>query len=432
MTEAVLIDMFSIEFNSHYHCINQFLVKAMSTVVKKCDISKNPAVYIMYCQTFGCDRNDAREIFLRAIRSFQGLTKRIELVSNASVAATLYNVKQKLDEGNIKRLKIILPLERSCLMKAFIDRLFTEVYHFEYDTLELNYGEGQIEKPVNSEDGVLNLTDKQMELVESDINIHLGSIPARGELTIFKSSLIPENLFLHGFTTRYGGVSYIPELTSMNLFSSNKRQDPTAVVEENLRRLANAVGFNPKTFHLVKAAHANDVWIMGKKEPDSYDGIVTNQKGVTLAAPGADCIPLLFSDPVKKAFGAAHSGWKGTLMGVAMATVNALISEYGCNIQDILVVLGPSVGPCCFTLSQQDAKAFHDINPQCVRQLESANPYIDIRRATRILLEHGGVLSSNIQDDLVLCTSCNPDLFFSRTRDGDTFGTQIGFISTRI
>lgn len=47
---------------------------------------------------------------------------------------------------------------------------------------------------------------------------------------------------------------------------------------------------------------------MGQKEPDSYDGIVTNQKGVTIAAPGADCIPLLFSDPVKKAFGAAHSG----------------------------------------------------------------------------------------------------------------------------
>lgn len=56
--------------------------------------------------------------------------------------------------------------------------------------------------------------------------------------------------------------------------------------------------------------HASDVWIMGKAEPDSYDGIVTNQQGVTITAPGADCIPVLFADPVKKACGAAHAGDK--------------------------------------------------------------------------------------------------------------------------
>ncbi|XP_063300786.1 purine nucleoside phosphorylase LACC1-like [Pelobates fuscus] len=431
MMEAVLIDMFSIEFNTHFRHINQFLAKAMKLVAEKTVVSSDPAVYIMYCQTFGCDSNDAREMFLRAIRSFQALKKRIELVSGASVAATLYNVKQKLDERNVRRVNVILPFERSCLMKAFIDRLFTQVYYFEYDSLDLSYGDDQTEKPANTHSGVLNLTEKQLELVESDIQIYLQSIPAKGELTILKSSLIPESVFLHGFTTRYGGISYIPLLSSLNLYSSDKRHDSTAVVAENLRRLARAVGFNPKNFHLVKAAHANDVWIMGKKEPDSYDGIVTNQKGVTIAAPGADCIPLLFSDPVKKVFGAAHSGWRGTLMGVAMATVNAMVSEYGCSMKDIQVVLGPSVGPCCFTLPQQDAKAFHDIHPQCVRQIESPSPHVDIRRATKILLDHGGILPSNIQDDLMLCTCCNPDLFFSHKRDGDTFGTQIGFISTR-
>ncbi|KAM4796769.1 purine nucleoside phosphorylase LACC1-like [Rhinophrynus dorsalis] len=429
MQEAVIIDMFSIEFNAHYNCINQFLSKAMNMIGKKCDVS-DPAIYIMYCQTFGCDSNDAREIFLRAIRSFQGLKKRIELVSNASVSAALYIVKQKLDEINLSRIRIILPLQRSSLMKAFIERLFTQHYQFEFETLELNFGD-HMGNTGGSEVGKHTLTEKQIELVESDILVHLGSLPAKGELTIFKSSLIPESLFIHGFTSRYGGVSYIPQLASMNLFSSGKRQDPTAVVAENLRRLAKAVGFNPNTFHLVKAAHANDVWIMGKKEPDSYDGIVTNQKGVTIAAPGADCIPLLFSDPVKNAYGAAHSGWKGTLLGVAMAMVNAMISEYGCNIEDILVVLGPSVGPCCFSLPQQDAKAFHDIDPVCVRKFASPNPCVDIRRTTRILLERGGILPHNIQDDLVLCTSCNPDLFFSRTRDGENFGTQIGFITTR-
>ncbi|XP_063198998.1 purine nucleoside phosphorylase LACC1 isoform X2 [Chroicocephalus ridibundus] len=178
---------------------------------------------------------------------------------------------------------------------------------------------------------------------------------------------------------------------------------------------------------------------MGKTEPDSYDGIVTNQKGVTIAAPGADCIPVLFADPVRKACGAAHSGWKGTLLGVSMATVNAMVSAYGCNVKDILVVLGPSVGPCCYKLPHESAKEFHRIDPTCVRQFDSASPYIDIRRATRILLESGGILPENIQDDSVMdqnqnitfCTACHPDRFFSHFRDGSNFGTQIGFISIK-
>lgn len=62
------------------------------------------------------------------------------------------------------------------------------------------------------------------------------------------------------------------------------------------------------SFHSMQVDHAEIVRILGKTEPDRYDGIVTNQSGVTIAAPGADCIPVLFCDPVKKACGAAHSG----------------------------------------------------------------------------------------------------------------------------
>lgn len=76
-------------------------------------------------------------------------------------------------------------------------------------------------------------------------------------------------------------------------------------------------------------------------------------------------------------------GWKGTLLGVAMATVNAMRAEYGCSLEDIIVVLGPSVGPCCFTLPRESAKAFHNLDPGCVRLFDSPNPCVDIRKATR-------------------------------------------------
>ncbi|KAI5942597.1 Purine nucleoside phosphorylase LACC1 [Manis javanica] len=171
------------------------------------------------------------------------------------------------------------------------------------------------------------ITAQELEAIQNEIETYLKNLPAlKGELTIITSPSISD-VFIHGFTTRTGGISYIPTLSSFNLFCSSKRRDPKVVVQENLRRLGNAAGFNVEKFYRIKTDHASDVWIMGRKEPESYDGITTNQRGVTIAALGADCIPIVFADPVKKACGVAHSGWRGTLLGVAMATVNGMIAE---------------------------------------------------------------------------------------------------------
>lgn len=134
--------------------------------------------------------------------------------------------------------------------------------------------------------------------------------------------------FGHGFSTRGGGVSSIPTLSALNLFCSQKRRDPPAVVRENQRRLALHAGFHPRPLRLVKVggvcrpllggqgltfrvpqvSHGRDVWVLGREEAESYDAMVTDRAGVVLAAPGADCMPLLFVDPVSKVIGVAHAG----------------------------------------------------------------------------------------------------------------------------
>ncbi|NXN08018.1 LACC1 protein, partial [Indicator maculatus] len=434
MVEAILIDLFSLPANLQNN-IQGLLCNTLETI-EKCSSIPAPFVYVMCCHSQRCKWKGEQESLLPALRDFQSLKKRLEVVHALSTAAALYTIKQRLDEKDLSVIKVILSSVRKDAMKVYIDHLFTSVYQFEFEDLQAtsDYENLQIAEPQS--EGQM----QDVALIQSEIQMYLESLPSlNGELTILRSSLIPDDIFLHGFTTRAGGISYIPTLSSCNLFSSSKRRDPQIVVKENLRRLANAAGFNPETFHRVKIDHANAVCIMGKTEPDSYDGIVTNQKGVTIAAPGADCIPVLFADPVRKACGAAHSGWKGTLLGVSMATVNAMVSEYGCNLKDILVVLGPSVGPCCYKLPHESAKEFHRIDPSCVRLFDSSDPYIDIRRATRILLESGGILPENIQDDSVtdqkqnitFCTACHPDKFYSHFRDGANFGTQIGFISIK-
>ncbi|XP_064580519.1 purine nucleoside phosphorylase LACC1 [Zonotrichia leucophrys gambelii] len=437
MVEAVLIDLFGLTANLQSNI--QGLLHSTLEAIEKCSSSHAPFVYIICCQRQGSERKGEQESLLPALRGFQSLKRRLEVVCAQTTAAALYTVKQRLDEKDLSIIKVIVPTLRKDLMKVYIDHLFTAVYQFEFEDLQVAPDSESLQISEYHHEGQM-LPSKDMALIQSEIQMYLESLPSlKGELTILRSSLIPDDIFLHGFTTRTGGISYIPTLSSCNLFSSSKRRDPQVVVKENLRRLANAAGFNPEAFHRVKVDHANAVCIMGKTEPDDYDGIVTDQKGVTLAAPGADCIPVLFADPVRRACGAAHSGWKGTLLGVSMATVNAMVSEYGCNMKDILVVLGPSVGPCCYRLPHESAKEFHRIDPKCVRLFHSANPYIDIRRATRILLERGGILPENIQDDsitdqnqnITFCTACHPDKFYSHFRDGTNFGTQIGFISIK-
>ncbi|XP_003790398.1 laccase domain-containing protein 1 [Otolemur garnettii] len=425
MAEAVLIDLSGLKLNSQKNC-HQAL-----NAVQYHHAAKAKFLCIMCCGNISGERDGEHDnCELETSNGLSAVLGEFETVSNPSMAASLYIFKQKIDERNLSSIKVIVPRHRKTLMKAFIDQLFTDVYNFEFEDLQVTLWGGLLKQSIE----IKVITAQEREEIQSEIETYLRSLPAlKGELTIITSPLIPD-IFLHGFTTRTGGISYIPTLSSFNLFSSSKRRDPKVVVQENLRRLANTAGFNMEKFYRIKTDHASDVWIMGKKEPESYDGITTNQRGVTIAALGADCIPIVFADPVKKACGVAHSGWKGTLLGVAMATVNAMIAEYGCSLEDIVVVLGPSVGPCCFTLPKESAKAFHNIHPACVRLFDLPDPYVDIRKATRILLERGGILPQNIQDqnqDLNLCTSCHPDKFFSHVRDGLNFGTQIGFISIR-
>lgn len=437
MTEAVIIDLFHGQLlsDSQETWLREAIVKNYAT-------KKTKQVFIM-CkqQSPKSTNNSTQNIVLNVLEKFGALKEVIETVEEPSMAAAFYRFKREIDELNLSTVKIIAPTPRKAILEAYLDLLFTAVYQFEFEVLPNDPESMHIESPGpgHCRDGAI-LAGQQLEQIKREVSTFLGQLPSlRGDITILHSSLIPDMCFLHGFTTRTGGISYTPTLSSLNLFSSSSRRDPKAVVAENIRRLSQKAGFDQESYRRVQVDHGSDVWIMGRREPESYDGIVTNQSGVTLVAPGADCMPLLFADPVQKAIGAAHAGWKGTLLGVAMATVNALVSEYGCDVKDIVVVVGPSVGSCCFTLDQKSAKEFHDINPKCVREMDSAKPYVDIRLATRILLERGGVLPHNIQDDSVsgeshslgLCTACHADKFFSHVRDRNNFGTQIGFISIK-
>ncbi|KAK2850057.1 hypothetical protein Q7C36_008840 [Tachysurus vachellii] len=419
MAEIILADLVHPGCSRYTQCLEERVNKLLNSLGNG---TRQP-VYIFIQQHVGWSEELTKTFVMEKC---SGLNGHVYVLTDDSCVAVLYAFKQAADELNVRHVHVMTSHARREEMQACEKQLFTEVYAFTYNSvLECD----------SCAFTQVNNTCLQLTQLTEQISGFLQRLPAlRGEITVLKSSLISD-CFAHGFTTRTGGISYISTLSSLNLFSSPRRRDSRAVVAENLRRLGLHAGFQPHQFHLSKANHGSDVWVMNKPEPESYDGIVTNQPGVVIAAPGADCMPLLFADPVGKVIGVAHAGWKGTLMGVAMATVNAMVREFGSELANVVAVIGPSVGPCCFSLEQNSAKKFQAIHSDCVRDTESPMPYVDIRLATRVLLEKGGLLPEHIQDNtvtnrpnLTLCTSCHSDFFFSHVRDGLNFGTQIGFL----
>jgi len=246
------------------------------------------------------------------------------------------------------------------------------------------------------------------------------------------SPVIPRDGFVHGFPTRHGGVS-TGKRASLNL--GTRWGDDADNVAENRRRVARAAGFDVARLQVTKHVHGTDVWVVGDPAPElaEFDILVGDRPGDTLAAFAADCIPILFCDPVRRVVAAAHAGWRGTVNGAAARALATMRDRFGSKIEDIRVALGPSIGPCCFEVGPEVVDAFRAAFGE-VPGLVVPGPrkdHIDLRAATRALAERAGARPEHI-DDRPPCTRCDGERFFSFRRDGQEGGVHMGFIGLRL
>ena len=234
----------------------------------------------------------------------------------------------------------------------------------------------------------------------------------------------------HCFTTRLGGVSE-GYLSSLNI--GLHRGDDPKNVEENFRILADVLGIVPEDFVLTKQIHSDIVRKVDRSDRGKHmvegaspecDALITQEPGVALVVFTADCTPILFHDPVTGAVGAAHAGWRGTAMGIAAKTVEAMVREYGCKPSDIRAAIGPNIGYCCFetdrdvpdamlTALGEEAKAF--ICPNGDKY------YVNLKEINALWLRRAGVTEIEISD---ACTVCRSDVFWSHRVTRGQRGSQ--------
>lgn len=246
----------------------------------------------------------------------------------------------------------------------------------------------------------------------------------------------------HGFSTRLGGVSTGP-FASMN-FTLTQGDDPAAVAE-NYRRMAKALGVDEKRMVISYQTHTTNIRLVtdmdaGKglireRDYSDVDGLITNCPGITLVTFYADCVPLYFLDPKKKAIGLSHSGWKGTAADMAGKTVEAMKQAFGTHPEDLIVGIGPSICQDCYEVSsdvaEQFQKAFPEVWHKELLTAKAAGKYqLDLWRANELLLRNAGVRREQIAVSN-LCTCCNSSLLFSHRASKGKRGNLGAFLSLR-
>lgn len=245
----------------------------------------------------------------------------------------------------------------------------------------------------------------------------------------------------NAFTTREGGVSE-GIFESLNL-SFTRGDDPDAV-KENYRRIAAAFGKEVSDIVCSDQTHTTNVrrvdrtyggcGVIKDRPYTDVDGLVTDEPGLILATFYADCVPLYFVDPVHKAIGLSHSGWRGTVERMGQATLDKMKAEFGTNPADVYAAIGPSICQDCYEVSEDVAEAFTEAfaghEEEILIDKGNGKYQLDLWKANEIVMMDAGVKREHLAVTNI-CTCCNERLLFSHRASKGKRGNLGAFLMLR-
>jgi YfiH family protein len=234
----------------------------------------------------------------------------------------------------------------------------------------------------------------------------------------------------HGAFTRLGGVSEAP-FDTLNLARSVG--DDVPAVQENNRRMLGVFDMAPNRATTAWLVHGRSVAVMTQADAGNYrqgfDAIITRERGLALTMRFADCVPIVFFDPVQRTIGLAHAGWRGVAENVVAATVAALRDNFGSNPRNLWTGIGPCISADRYRVGQE---VIDLVAPACpphapiAQRHPDGSLHLDLNAAVLSQLRACGV--ENIEDSAI-CTASNTAEWFShRAENGKTgrFGVVIG------
>jgi YfiH family protein len=233
--------------------------------------------------------------------------------------------------------------------------------------------------------------------------------------TVRSSILLMEDA---GFTTREAGDMRKIQVVK-NFFQERDIQVRKVVLLEQIHSTNVSV---PDPLHL------GDVEVL-----EECDGVATIETGIALSVRVADCVPLLFYDPVAKVIGASHNGWRGSVKNLMKKMIEKM-EGLGAHAANIRMVLGPAIGSCCYTVDSDRYILFMEEMERFEKLIfkpHGGGFHLNLTRLNYELALENGVQRSHI-DYFPFCTSCDAKRFYSYRRQykkhPEQFGEMMGYI----
>ena len=187
---------------------------------------------------------------------------------------------------------------------------------------------------------------------------------------------------------------------------------------------------NTTSLATVRQIHSNRVIVA--RHPGNVgegDALITDVPGLALAVRTADCLPILMADAKNRAVAAIHAGWRGTAQEIALETLRAMAKEFGTISENVVIAIGPGIGPCCYEVGAEVARQFSGWFPN-YQAITNLPVRIDLAEANIRQLRRNGGANGQI-DPSSLCTRCLPGVFHSYRRDREAAGRMISAIWIR-
>ncbi len=272
----------------------------------------------------------------------------------------------------------------------------------------------------------------------------------------------PFSEFIHGIFTRQGGFSS-PPYQGLNTSTplKNKHRDSVENVVRNRQRILEALAMQDYPCVTPWPVHGADIatfsygdewrtdWAFRSFYEQSWtpqtmrkaDALITRERGVGLALSFADCVPVIFYDPVEQVIAIAHAGWRGTARGIVMATVEEMGAQFGCQPANILASIAPAIGACCYEVSEQVRQLFSgeqtfddmQVRPHLRGFVRESATFAQTQLPDRISLRldlcttnRQQLLMAGLQPEHIevadICTSCHTEQFFSYRKENGITG----------
>lgn len=240
----------------------------------------------------------------------------------------------------------------------------------------------------------------------------------------------------HGFSTREGGITVDPPKASLNL-SWTRCGSPEEVIA-NFKIFAEGAGIDYDDMAVVNHEHGANVLRIAHehrgrgfyKDPlPPCDGIITDDPTVTLVTSHADCGAYFFYDPVHRAIGMAHAGWKGTLLRIGAEMARRMAEEFDTDPSDIIAATGPCICRDCFEVDADLGEKFQSEfgYPGISRPGRQGKAYVDLELAAAVQFVEAGIRPENITL-MNACTYEDRQHFFSHRRDKGITGSMAAYI----